>query len=963
MPFPRNSLLNNVYALAETVGDVDADDAALVVFERVEVAERLGRFQDAEGVRLAGDSHIVPILAGELDEDAVVCAAFVQLARGMQEARAVADGGGHLIEVAQADAQGFQRAFRLRVLLHVGHDGDIVAGLDLAQEGMQVIGQAARAVFGAVDGDVPLLDDRRRLRQLALLFVLRQNVVRVLLALLDVGFVEGIDVQDVACGGDGELPEEELRPQIVVIAQIIRDFRLTGGDQRLDGVVELRILAAIEAQVDEDAIVAIVLWPAQLLAGDRDEAAPLLAGTLGDQLLDPEAEAGDAGGEGKGDLVAPLLRCQRSQGRAKPEAGVILRRMIGPAFLHHLLRPREQLLDVDADQRAGDEAEVGERGIAAPDIRRVGEDVPEVVISGKLLQRRAGIGNGDETLPGIGSDQAADFIIEVFELRQRFQRLARFRGDDEEGGIQIDLPLHRENRIRVGGVEDEEFQVAGCVTEGEAQHFRAEAAAAHAEQHGALVACLPHPVDETADFVALLLHQVGDRQPAQALADGRLRLRFGFPERGVPIPDALSRVLPRQLLQPALNDGLETVGATKMGFQDHDRATPLLVRCLLRRQSLLFGVDGLEEIVERVGELLHALDQQLVRDLSVADADGFQRLKQGNRAGDIVVDGDAGVAVIAEVLDGFQRHGINGIGADQFFGVHDIAVGRVLRAGAGPQRSLHHCAAMLERLEARRVEDFLEILVDQAGIGDTGLALKRFESLLLGGVARCLDALVKQLIDERVDAADEEAGDRGDAADILSLRVAILQRVQIGIGNLAIDLTGEDEGDVDVDAFGEGLAHGGDALWRGWNLNHQIGPVNHLPETAHLLERAFGVVGEVGRNFQADVAIVAARAVIDGTQHIGDGTDIGYHQRLVDLAGAFALTDQLIHLLIVSVSLADGFIENGGVRGDAGDAVLYEQVLKHAILQLRPVDIVIPDALSQGFQFAQRIGHICLLVF
>ena len=91
---------------------------------------------------------------------------------------------------------------------------------------------------------------------------------------------------------------------------------------------------------------------------------------------------------------------------------------------------------------------------------------------------------------------------------------------------------------------------------------------------------------------------------------------------------------------------------------------------------------------------------------------------------DVVLDAVAHPAVIAEVLDGFERHGIHGMRADEFFRVEDVAIGGILRAGAGPEWALHVCSGLLERCKARRFEDTLELLVHEARVGDSGFAFK-----------------------------------------------------------------------------------------------------------------------------------------------------------------------------------------------------------------------------------------------
>jgi hypothetical protein len=70
--------------------------------ERLVVAERLRRLERAEGELLAGDRRVLGGLGRELDEDAVRGAALVELARRVEEARAVADRRRGLEAIASA---------------------------------------------------------------------------------------------------------------------------------------------------------------------------------------------------------------------------------------------------------------------------------------------------------------------------------------------------------------------------------------------------------------------------------------------------------------------------------------------------------------------------------------------------------------------------------------------------------------------------------------------------------------------------------------------------------------------------------------------------------------------------------------------------------------------------------------------------------------------------------------------
>ena len=67
---------------------MDAEGAATVAAQALEVPEGLGVFEHAEGERLVRDGQVLGIVGGNLKEDAAVRAALVKLAGRMQEARA-----------------------------------------------------------------------------------------------------------------------------------------------------------------------------------------------------------------------------------------------------------------------------------------------------------------------------------------------------------------------------------------------------------------------------------------------------------------------------------------------------------------------------------------------------------------------------------------------------------------------------------------------------------------------------------------------------------------------------------------------------------------------------------------------------------------------------------------------------------------------------------------------------------
>src|SRR4029077_8380704 len=103
--------------------------------------------------------------------------------------------------------------------------------------------------------------------------------------------------------------------------------------------------------------------------------------------------------------------------------------------------------------------------------------------------------------------------------------------------------------------------------------------------------------------------------------------------------------------------------------------------------------------------------------------------------------------------------------------------------------------------------------VSEPGVGDGYFAANAFEQSILPGVLRALEFLVDLAVHQRVDAADEEAGDAGDVADVLAFGGAGFERREKRLRHLLIGRLREEQGDIDVDPFFECLAYGGESFW------------------------------------------------------------------------------------------------------------------------------------------------------
>src|SRR5215218_93651 len=133
----------------------------------------------------------------------------------------------------------------------------------------------------------------------------------------------------------------------------------------------------------------------------------------------------------------------------------------------------------------------------------------------------------------------------------------------------------------------------------------------------------------------------------------------------------------------------------------------------------------LEPRRERLEALLKAREpvtQQLVGDLAEVDADGCEIGDGALGGGELRVDRARDLPVIAEGVDRGRWHGVHRVGPDQLLDVHDVPIGGILRARAGPKRALETRAGRLEWRPTRRRELLTKELVRQLRVGDGRLA-------------------------------------------------------------------------------------------------------------------------------------------------------------------------------------------------------------------------------------------------
>lgn len=156
------------------------------------------------------------------------------------------------------------------------------------------------------------------------------------------------------------------------------------------------------------------------------------------------------------------------------------------------------------------------------------------------------------------------------------------------------------------------------------------------------------------------------------------------------------------------------------------------------------------------------------------------------------------------------------------------------------------------------------------------------------------------------------------------------------------------QGDIDIDPFAGQLLDRGNALGRGGNLDHQIGPLHGLPQPPRFSDAASGIVSELRRDFKADIAVSAVRFVIHGPQHIGRHADIFDGYRLKQcFVGLFIVGfEQFAQRIIVTIAASNGLLKNGWIAGQAAQLVFSYKPLQFSAIDEVTADRVQPNRLA-----------------
>ena len=185
-----------------------------------------------------------------------------------------------------------------------------------------------------------------------------------------------------------------------------------------------------------------------------------------------------------------------------------------------------------------------------------------------------------------------------------------------------------------------------------------------------------------------------------------------------------------------------------------------------------------------------------------------------------------------------------------------------------------------------------------------------------------------------------------------------MEPADVRSGHILVDLDREHQRDVDVDAVGDALLDGGQALFGRRDLDENIGPPNPVKEVVRHRDGALRIVSHPGENLDADVTVFVFRLLVDGLEHVGGGLDVFDDQAEHDLFVGLAVIDQFAQGIVVVAAAADRLLEDGGVGGHADDSVLLDHSLQFSGGHQTAPDVIQPDAGAGLVEFKQGVlGH------
>ena len=272
----------------------------------------------------------------------------------------------------------------------------------------------------------------------------------------------------------------------------------------------------------------------------------------------------------------------------------------------------EQPADIEPHRGRRHQAEIRQHRIAAADARNAERDVAEPIALGDRLQLRPGIGDGDEPRSRfVGADRSLRALEEILLQDIRLERAAGLARHDEESSGRIDLAFDRSDLRGIGRVEHQTARDG---------RFDGRRSRRTPPVRGSIRPCRGERCGRSL-AARISSAKLARRADSLALCSSTMSSQPSHFASSAPVHRLASPAQSRRtfaVMAPRFERGADGL------FELGGKLDGLAVELVAENGRALAGHRA-EQLVERVGEELHALLDQLCRHRVDRDAGAIQR--------------------------------------------------------------------------------------------------------------------------------------------------------------------------------------------------------------------------------------------------------------------------------------------------------------------------------------------------
>src|SRR6478735_3104408 len=198
-----------------------------------------------------------------------------------------------------------------------------------------------------------------------------------------------------------------------------------------------------------------------------------------------------------------------------------------------------------------------------------------------------------------------------------------------------------------------------------------------------------------------------------------------------------------------------------------------------------------------------------------------------------------------------------------------------------------------------------------------------------------------------------------DIGQVVTGVCGLFQTGEVGVHDGAVSVEGEDEGDVDADAFGDDGGDRGQAGQGCRDFDQHVGPVDDLVQLPGLVDGGLGLVGQSGVHFDGYPAVDVSGGLEDAGEQVAGVPDVVSGDPADGVVHGGAAGGQLVELFLVGRAVLECGLEDRWVGGDPADVPAVDQVFEVPGVQALTGEVIEPQGHALRGQSGQSVSHWC----